>query len=191
MGQSLRFPVGILGSFFLYSSSYFVKKDKSYMLNDLPLYLLQGMLLPCSFTQHPCTFNSLHPKSLHAQEQSESVTDIISYLFSRLTFVRVIRKGSTEEFSCIPYIIALLNCLLYTWFGMPVVSKGWENFTVATINGLGILLEASFIIIYIKFASAKRKARLLLCNSQRIFSEKICSCNLSVIISMFPTDKRN
>ena len=84
-----------------------------------------------------------------------------SPFFFRLTFTRVTRKGSTEEFSCIPYIIALLNCLLYTWFGLPVVSKGWENFTVATINGLGILLETSFIIIYMWFSSAKRKARLL------------------------------
>ncbi|KAJ6969774.1 hypothetical protein NC653_034352 [Populus alba x Populus x berolinensis] len=31
-----------------------------------------------------------------------------------LTFCRVIRKKSTEEFSCVPYTIALLNCLLYT-----------------------------------------------------------------------------
>ncbi|KAG6746676.1 hypothetical protein POTOM_049038 [Populus tomentosa] len=31
-----------------------------------------------------------------------------------LTFSRVIRKKSTEEFSCVPYTIALLNCLLYT-----------------------------------------------------------------------------
>ncbi|KAJ6376045.1 hypothetical protein OIU77_000921 [Salix suchowensis] len=54
-----------------------------------------------------------------------------------LTFYRVIRKKSTEEFSCVPYIIALLNCLLYTWYGLPVVSYRWENFPVATINGLG------------------------------------------------------
>ncbi|ONK81194.1 uncharacterized protein A4U43_C01F26330 [Asparagus officinalis] len=104
MGQSLRFPVGILGnaaSLFLYTAPIF-------------------------------------------------------------TFRRVIRKGSTEEFSCIPYIIALLNCLLYTWFSMPVVSKGSENFTVATINGLGILLESSFIIIYIWFASPKRKKLVIL-----------------------------
>ncbi|KAJ6881561.1 hypothetical protein NC651_028221 [Populus alba x Populus x berolinensis] len=37
-----------------------------------------------------------------------------------LTFYRIIRKKSTEEFSCVPYIIALLNCLLYTWYGLPV-----------------------------------------------------------------------
>ncbi|KAJ6764833.1 RAG1-ACTIVATING PROTEIN 1 [Salix koriyanagi] len=74
-----------------------------------------------------------------------------------LTFYRVIRKKSTEEFSCVPYIIALLNCLLYTWYGLPVVSYRWENFPVATINGLGILLEFSFIIIYFWFTSSRGK----------------------------------
>ncbi|KAF7147978.1 hypothetical protein RHSIM_Rhsim03G0199300 [Rhododendron simsii] len=45
-----------------------------------------------------------------------------TFLFAApiLTFSRVIRKKSTEEFSCVPYIIALLNCLLYTWYGSPV-----------------------------------------------------------------------
>ncbi|XP_026658741.2 bidirectional sugar transporter SWEET3b isoform X3 [Phoenix dactylifera] len=74
-----------------------------------------------------------------------------------LTFQRVIRKRSTEEFSCIPYITALLNCLLYTWYGLPIVSRGWENFPVITINGLGILLETSFIFIYRWFAVPEQK----------------------------------
>jgi solute carrier family 50 protein (sugar transporter) len=75
-----------------------------------------------------------------------------------LTFRRVIKKGNVEEFSCVPYILALFNCLLYTWYGLPVVSSGWENLPVATINGLGILLEITFIGIYIWFAPAEKKA---------------------------------
>lgn len=67
------------------------------------------------------------------------------------------KKKSTEEFSCVPYIVALMNCLLYTWYGLPIVSKGWENFPVVTINGLGILLELLFIFIYFWFASSKEK----------------------------------
>lgn len=82
------------------------------------------------------------------------------YIFniSRFTFSRVIRKKSTEEYSCVPYIMALMNCVLYTWYGLPVVSYKWENFPVVTINGLGILLELSFIMIYFYFASANGKA---------------------------------
>ncbi|KAF5772270.1 putative SWEET sugar transporter [Helianthus annuus] len=73
------------------------------------------------------------------------------------TFARVIRKKSTEEFSYVPYTIALLNCLFYTWYGLPVVSYKWENFPMITINGLGIFLEFSFIVIFIWFASPKQK----------------------------------
>ncbi|KAM3238237.1 bidirectional sugar transporter SWEET1a-like [Capsicum annuum] len=32
-----------------------------------------------------------------------------------ITFKRIIRKRSTEQFSSIPYVIALLNCLLSVW----------------------------------------------------------------------------
>ncbi|CAD6240611.1 unnamed protein product [Miscanthus lutarioriparius] len=73
---------------------------------------------------------------------------MLLYAAPILTFRRVIKKGNVEEFSCVPYILALFNCLLYTWYGLPVVSSGWENLPVATINGVGILLEISFIGIY-------------------------------------------
>ncbi|XP_010261514.1 PREDICTED: bidirectional sugar transporter SWEET3-like [Nelumbo nucifera] len=91
-----------------------------------------------------------------------NAASLLLYAAPILTFKRVIRKRSTEEFSCIPYIIALLNCLLYTWYGLPVVSHRWENFPVVTINGVGILLESSFIIIYFWFASARGKKTICL-----------------------------
>ncbi|KAJ9164274.1 hypothetical protein P3X46_023873 [Hevea brasiliensis] len=77
-----------------------------------------------------------------------------------LTFTRVVRKRSIEKFSCVPYVCTLLNCLLYTWYGLPVVSYKWENFPVATINSLGILLESSFIIIYFLFAETRGKIKV-------------------------------
>ncbi|KAF7816721.1 bidirectional sugar transporter SWEET3 [Senna tora] len=67
------------------------------------------------------------------------------YAAPTVTFKRVIKKKSTEEFSCIPYSIGLLNCLLYTWYGLPVVSYKWENFPIVTVNGVGILLELSYV----------------------------------------------
>ncbi|KAF9671167.1 hypothetical protein SADUNF_Sadunf12G0019300 [Salix dunnii] len=50
-----------------------------------------------------------------------NAASLLLYSAPILTFYRVIRKKSTEEFSCVPYIIALLNCLLYTWYGLPVI----------------------------------------------------------------------
>ena len=67
----------------------------------------------------------------------------------------MIKKKSTQEFSSVPYIVALLNALIYTWYGLPIVSKGWENVPLITVNGLGVLLESSFVLIYLWFSSSR------------------------------------
>lgn len=56
-----------------------------------------------------------------------------------------------------PYIIALLNCLLFTWYGLPVVSNKWENLPLVTVNGVGILFELSYVLIYFWFSTPKGK----------------------------------
>ncbi|XP_059306826.1 bidirectional sugar transporter SWEET3b [Lycium ferocissimum] len=86
-----------------------------------------------------------------------NVASMLLYAAPMLTFSRVIKKKKTEGFSCVPYVLALFNCCLYTWYGLPVVSYRWENFPLVTINGIGILLEISFILIYVWFSSAKGK----------------------------------
>ncbi|KAL2584552.1 hypothetical protein AAZV13_14G135400 [Glycine max] len=82
------------------------------------------------------------------------------YAAPSVTFKRVIRKKSTEEFSSIPYIIALLNSLLYTWYGLPIISNKWENFPLVTVNGAGIPFELSYVLIYFWFSSPKGKVKV-------------------------------
>ncbi|OIW15252.1 hypothetical protein TanjilG_16502 [Lupinus angustifolius] len=89
-----------------------------------------------------------------------NVASVSLYAAPITTFKRVIRKKSTEEFSCIPYIIGLFNCLLFTWYGLPVVSYKWENLPLVTVNGVGIVLELSYVLIYFCYASAKGKAKV-------------------------------
>ncbi|KAL4574774.1 hypothetical protein LXL04_021612 [Taraxacum kok-saghyz] len=91
-----------------------------------------------------------------------NAASFLLYIAPMWTFARVIRKKSTEEFSYVPYTITLLNCLFYTWYGLPVVSYGWENFPMITINGIGILFELSFIIIFIWFTSPKQKLKAVI-----------------------------
>ncbi|KAG9448415.1 hypothetical protein H6P81_014543 [Aristolochia fimbriata] len=102
-----------------------------------------------------------------------NAASLLLYAAPILTFKRVVRKKSTEEFSCLPYIIALLNCLLYTWYGLPVVSCGWENLTVVTVNGIGILLEFSFVLVYLWFTSLHNK--------------KLVSCLAASVLVVFVT----
>ncbi|KAL8479754.1 hypothetical protein ACS0TY_026619 [Phlomoides rotata] len=73
--------------------------------------------------------------------------------------------------------MALLNCFLYTWYGLPVVSYKWENFHVVTINGLGILLELYFILIYFHFASTSGKKKVAMMTIPFV----LVSCTVALI----------
>lgn len=114
------------------------------------------MLPRFHFTLHLCKLHNI----LYILCRKMNWWMIFYDLIFRVTFRRVIRKKSTEEFSCIPYMIGLLNCLLFTWYGLPIVSYKWENFPVVTVNGVGIVLEFCYVVIYFWYSSPKTKVKV-------------------------------
>ncbi|XP_059064310.1 bidirectional sugar transporter SWEET3b-like [Cryptomeria japonica] len=86
-----------------------------------------------------------------------NATSMLLYMVPIITFRRVLRKKSTEDFSGVPYILTLLNYVFYTLYGTPLISVGTENILVSTVNGVGIILECSYIFIYLLFAPPKTK----------------------------------
>ncbi|GLJ30358.1 hypothetical protein SUGI_0600680 [Cryptomeria japonica] len=76
---------------------------------------------------------------------------------SRDTFWGVLMKKTTGEMSGLPYAIGLFNCLVYTWYGSPLISNGWENAFVMGTNAIGFLLQFCFCTIYLLFAPPKSK----------------------------------
>ncbi|KAL3840070.1 hypothetical protein ACJIZ3_024661 [Penstemon smallii] len=80
------------------------------------------------------------------------------FLAPLITFKRIIKKRSTEQFSGIPYVMTLLNCLLSAWYGMPFVSP--NNLLVSTINGTGAAIESVYVLIFLIFAPKKEKAKI-------------------------------
>ncbi|TVU34006.1 hypothetical protein EJB05_15832 [Eragrostis curvula] len=73
------------------------------------------------------------------------------------TFKRIVRNGSTEQFSAMPYIYSLLNCLICMWYGLPFVSYGVV--LVATVNSIGAAFQLAYTAVFIAFA-ADPKQRL-------------------------------
>ncbi|XP_074573666.1 bidirectional sugar transporter SWEET1b-like [Curcuma longa] len=73
------------------------------------------------------------------------------FLSPVVTFQRIIRSRSTEDFSGVPYNMTLLNCLLSAWYGLPFVSP--DNILVSTINGAGAAIEAVYVVVFLVFAS--------------------------------------
>ncbi|CAI9294996.1 unnamed protein product [Lactuca saligna] len=74
------------------------------------------------------------------------------------TFRRIIRNQSTEQFSGIPYIYALLNCLICAWYGCPFISS--DNLLVTTVNSVGAVFQLSYIIIYITNTEKPKKFKM-------------------------------
>lgn len=80
------------------------------------------------------------------------------FLAPLVTFKRIFQNKSTEEFSGIPYVMTLLNCLLSTWYGLPFVSP--HNLLVSTINGTGAAIEIIYVLFYLGFAPVKEKRKI-------------------------------
>lgn len=87
-----------------------------------------------------------------------NVFGVLLSMVPMITFKRIIRKKSTEQFSCIPYVITLLNCLLSMWYGLPFVSP--NNVLVVYVSSIGGVLEAIYVLIFLIFAPKKEKAKI-------------------------------
>ncbi|KNA26061.1 hypothetical protein SOVF_000830 [Spinacia oleracea] len=75
------------------------------------------------------------------------------------TFRRIVRNGSTEEFSGLPYIYTLLNCLICAWYGSPFVSI--DNILITTVNSIGAIFQLVYITFFIIYAERVRKMKML------------------------------
>ncbi|KAI4369205.1 hypothetical protein MLD38_017677 [Melastoma candidum] len=87
-----------------------------------------------------------------------NATALFLFLAPVITFKRILKSRSTEDFSGIPYVMTLLNCLLSAWYGLPFVSP--NNLLVSTINGTGAGIESIYVLIFLLYAPRKEKAKI-------------------------------
>ncbi|KAL6962351.1 Bidirectional sugar transporter sweet1 [Sarracenia purpurea var. burkii] len=87
------------------------------------------------------------------------VTGLLLFLAPSITFKRIVMNKSTEQFSGIPYVMTILNCLLSSWYGLPFVSP--DNLLVSVINGTGAVIETVYVLLFIIYAPKKEKCKIL------------------------------
>ncbi|XP_057433280.1 bidirectional sugar transporter SWEET4-like [Lotus japonicus] len=76
------------------------------------------------------------------------------------TFVQICKKGSVEQYSAVPYLATLINCLVWTLYGLPMVHP--HSVLVVTINGAGCAIEIIYIILYLIYSDRKKRLKVLL-----------------------------
>ncbi|KAK1431393.1 hypothetical protein QVD17_07851 [Tagetes erecta] len=87
-----------------------------------------------------------------------NATGLFLFLAPTITFHRIITNKSTEEFSGVPYVMTLLNCLLSAWYGLPFVSE--NNTLVTIINGVGTVIEGFYVLVFVMYATKKEKMKV-------------------------------
>ncbi|GAV68684.1 LOW QUALITY PROTEIN: MtN3_slv domain-containing protein, partial [Cephalotus follicularis] len=75
------------------------------------------------------------------------------------TFVEIWKKGSVEQYLPIPCLATLINCMIWTLFGLPLVHP--NNTLVSTINGTGIAIELVYIILFFIFSPNNNRLKVV------------------------------
>ncbi|KAI6703514.1 hypothetical protein NL676_012650 [Syzygium grande] len=88
-----------------------------------------------------------------------NVFALIMFMSPIPTFRRIVHNQSTEQFSGLPYLYTLLNTLIGLWYGLPLVSPG--IIMIATVNGIGVVFQASYLIVFIAYANKAKKLKML------------------------------
>jgi len=73
----------------------------------------------------------------------------------RPTFYRICKAKDVEEFKADPYLATLLNCMLWVFYGIPIVHP--NSILVVTINGIGLVIEAAYLIIFFIYSDNKKR----------------------------------
>ncbi|OMP03273.1 SWEET sugar transporter [Corchorus olitorius] len=83
-----------------------------------------------------------------------NITTGLVYLSPAKTFWHIVKRGSTEEFDSLPYVVKLLNGYMWVYYGIVKPN----SILVATINGFGAVLELVYVIIFLFLAPPRMRA---------------------------------
>lgn len=82
------------------------------------------------------------------------------------------KRKSVGDYSGIPYVCTLLNCMLWVVYGLPIVKF---QVLVVTINAAGCAIEFTYLTLYLIHAAKKIRVRNLRMHITPIFSAIILS----------------
>ncbi|XP_078158808.1 bidirectional sugar transporter SWEET16-like [Carex rostrata] len=87
-----------------------------------------------------------------------NVISVLMFASPIKTFWRITTSKSTEDFEPTPYAVTLLSSLLWVYYG---VTKP-DAYLVATVNGVGVVLEAIYVVLFLVFAKPSQRVRTAL-----------------------------
>ncbi|XP_028778313.1 bidirectional sugar transporter SWEET5-like [Neltuma alba] len=75
------------------------------------------------------------------------------------TFMRIYKAKSVQEFKPDIYLATIVNCLMWVFYGSPLVTQ--NNILVLTTNAIGFAIEVFYILIFFVYAPWSKRRRIL------------------------------
>ncbi|XP_039143655.1 bidirectional sugar transporter SWEET6b-like isoform X2 [Dioscorea cayenensis subsp. rotundata] len=95
-----------------------------------------------------------------------NVIALVLFLSPVPTFVRICKNKSVEQFSPIPYLATLLNCMMWVVYGLPLVHP--KSMLVITINGAGTVIELTYILLFLIYSNGKQRLKRLVIQTKSV-----------------------
>ncbi|KAL5702637.1 hypothetical protein ACHQM5_027832 [Ranunculus cassubicifolius] len=102
------------------------------------------------------------------------------------TYVKIVKRKDVENFSPNPALATMLNCAMWVFYGLPFVHP--HSTLVWTINGIGLLMEAIYIIIYLCYAN--NRSRLIVMGKLLAILAIVSVIDVSVLEAAHGTKRR-
>ncbi|EEF52022.1 conserved hypothetical protein [Ricinus communis] len=78
----------------------------------------------------------------------------------RPTFRKIINQKAVEEFKPDPYLATVLNCAMWSFYGLPIVEE--DSILVTTINAAGLVIELTYVAIFFVFAPFHKRKKIVI-----------------------------
>ncbi|XP_024024507.1 bidirectional sugar transporter SWEET5 [Morus notabilis] len=76
------------------------------------------------------------------------------------TFLKIWKEKSVQDFKPDPYVATLLNCAMWSFYGLPFVHP--DSILVITINGTGFFIELAFVAIFLAFSTWPNRKMIII-----------------------------
>ncbi|XP_021683866.2 bidirectional sugar transporter SWEET5 [Hevea brasiliensis] len=93
------------------------------------------------------------------------------------TFVEIWKSKSVGEFKPDPYLATIMNCLLWNFYGLPMVHP--DSTLLISINSAGLAMEAIYVTIFFLYADRKGQVKVIGCIFiELVFLAILVTCTL-------------
>lgn len=72
----------------------------------------------------------------------------------------ICKRGSVEQYSPAPYLATLVNCMVWTLYGLPMVHP--HSLLVVTINGSGCVIEIIYVTLFLIYSDRNKRLKVFL-----------------------------